>query len=52
MASVQGGPGVIRDQWDFVVFRTIDEVGLIDHPYIRYLPNDRWTSVIREEKEG
>ena len=25
--------------------KTIEEVGLSDHKMVRYLPNDRWTSV-------
>ena len=42
------GPGVIRNEWNQVVFQTIEEVGLGKHPEVRRLPNDRWTEVISE----
>ena len=47
---IQGytGAGVTKDQWDSLVFHTVEEVGLSDHPMVKKLPNDKWTEVISE----
>ena len=42
------GEGVTPNEWGNLQLKTVEEVGLSDHKMVRYLPNDRWTSVISE----
>ena len=44
------GEGVTKDEWGMLRLKTIEEVGLSDHKMVRYLPNDRWTSIISESE--
>ena len=48
---IQGytGAGVTEDQWNYLVFQTVEEVGLSDHDMVKKLPNDKWTEVISEK---
>ena len=43
------GEGLVADQWGWLRFKTVEEVGLSDRPEVKYLPNDKWTGVISEE---
>ena len=47
---IQGytGKGITADQSGLVRLKTIEEVGLSDNEQVRFLPNDKWTSVISE----
>ena len=40
------GPGVIGNEWGHLVFRTIGELGLKDHPMARFQPNGVWTELL------
>ena len=40
------GAGVVTDEFGFLRFKTIEEVGLSDNKAVKYLPNYTYTNVI------
>ena len=43
------GAGLVKDEFGFLRFKTIQEVGLSENDQVKYLPNGVYTNVISEE---